>query len=496
MSELRTLENLYQATRHLGIEQRLDAVLDEIVARVGDLVGGDRCALWLRDEDSEELVVRRASGFRADLLATRVQTGDGAAGRAAAQRRPVREGGADRSSRRGPAVDGTRSSLAVPLVVGDRLVGVIDVASPNRDAFTEEHEKLLSVLGAHAALAILAALTRTELQAEIERLDALYRISVLSWQQKSFDEVVHEVLNETQKILPEGELAILLLDAERQSLTVRVGRGYASQVEGMKIAVGRGITGRCAQSGQVQVVDDVTLDPEYIPGVPGARSEVALPLISDNQVIGVLSAESQKVGSYDAGDVRFLQAIARQVAAVLHTTQLQQEAQRLAISDPLTELFNRRYFQERLANDLNRAGRYGERLALAFFDLDHFKAINDRHGHPAGDRVLQEVAATLKACGRSSDLVARIGGEEFAVLLQHSGAPQARAAGERMRRSIGDLEVEIGQGGTVRLTTSVGVALFPEHGKELTELFSAADRALYEAKRLGRDRIVILDPPS
>jgi diguanylate cyclase (GGDEF)-like protein/PAS domain S-box-containing protein len=162
------------------------------------------------------------------------------------------------------------------------------------------------------------------------------------------------------------------------------------------------------------------------------------------------------------------------------------ELERLARQDPLTGLANRRLFEERLDQEMADAIRHDRSLAVAILDLDGFKAVNDRHGHPVGDRALSEVAKRLQRVLRAGDLLARVGGEEFAWILPEVHSHGAWAAVERARHAIGDLPFdEIG-----RLTTSIGVALRGEltNGRELYE---RADESLYRAKREGRDRSVM-----
>src|ERR671931_380239 len=160
----------------------------------------------------------------------------------------------------------------------------------------------------------------------------------------------------------------------------------------------------------------------------------------------------------------------------------------VAISDPLTGLHNRRAFQARLAEEVERARRSGEPFALLMVDLDRFKAINDRHGHPVGDAALVAVAETFQRQVRAIDLPARLGGEEFAVLLPGSDERAARAAAERLRSEIAAAQI-VHQGIVLRVTVSVGVACYPEDAQSGELLLRAADRALYQAKRAGRDRV-------
>jgi diguanylate cyclase (GGDEF)-like protein len=167
---------------------------------------------------------------------------------------------------------------------------------------------------------------------------------------------------------------------------------------------------------------------------------------------------------------------------------MQAELARVAHSDALTGLPNRRVARARFGEEMARATRAGRRFAMALFDVDHFKQVNDRHGHAAGDEVLKSVADALAAAKRGEDVLARIGGEEFLMLLAQETRDGARDAAERLRRAGGEASVVVGAE-AVRVTLSGGVALFPDDGGDWDHLFASADRRLYAAKREGRDRL-------
>jgi two-component system cell cycle response regulator len=160
----------------------------------------------------------------------------------------------------------------------------------------------------------------------------------------------------------------------------------------------------------------------------------------------------------------------------------------LATHDELTGLLNRREFDRLLAQETERALRFSQPLALVMADLDHFKSINDEHGHQAGDDVLREVAQRLKSQVRSVDWAARLGGEEFGFLLVQADAASAYAAAERLREAVAAAPA-LAQGKHLKVTVSLGVAVLPEQGRTGAEIVQAADQALYAAKRAGRNRV-------
>jgi diguanylate cyclase (GGDEF)-like protein len=163
----------------------------------------------------------------------------------------------------------------------------------------------------------------------------------------------------------------------------------------------------------------------------------------------------------------------------------------LATRDQLTGLLNRREFERILAEEKARAGQSGRSFALVLVDIDHFKRVNDQHGHPAGDEVLRQVARRLEAGIRSGDHVARIGGEEFAIVMAEADEAVALEVAERLRQTLAATPVQAGPGLQLPLTLSVGVGVFPHHTDKSRDIVAAADQALYRAKSAGRNRVVL-----
>ncbi len=487
------LPGLAQAIAAVGRIDGLDEMLDELLARACALCGAQHATLMLLDPTRGDLAVRALRGYEGReqvLRGHRLALGQGLAGWAAREGRSVRVDDVDQDARYLKSHPQVRSHVGAPLFVRGQLVGVIFAESGRVAAFAAEHEQALGVLGAHAALAVVGETNGQRLQQRLSQLNALYRISRIASEREDLQAVLDEMLAVTQELIPEGYVALLPLDPVSRSLRVKAERGYFEGVESLSIPLGKGVTGRCAQTGQPIVVDDVAREIDYIPGVPGARSEIAVPLLAEGRVLGVLNAESVEPAAYGPDHLRTLSVVAQQAAVVLRAAQLSEETRRLAVTDPLTGLRNRRYFMGQLEETLRRARRYRESFAVVLLDVDRFKAVNDRHGHAAGDRVLKNVGRALGEWVRETDQVARIGGDEFAALLIQADALQVQPVVERLREAVAAQELRDGDA-VVQTTLSAGIALYPAHGADTEELLSRADAALYDAKRLGRNRSVV-----
>jgi len=494
--KLVALSALYESTRAIGGRSSLEEILEEVLNQAELLIGCEHAALMLYDEDTETLRVAALRGYgdgRENLLRSVMKLDEGLSGWAVRSQRAVRVGDVRLDRRYREGLPEARSDMAVPLVVGRHVAGVINVESEREDAFTEEHEKLLTVLGAQAGLAILAFRTQQALRGRLAQLEALHQISQLASEADSLGVTLNQMLDIAQETVPEAECAILLLDPQSNVLTLAAGEGYQASARYLEIPVGRGVTGRCAATGEVQHLRDLR-SPEaghYIPGIPGARCELALPMVAEGRTIGVLNAEATELDAFGSQEIQTLTLLAQQAAAVIRGGQLLDETRRLAITDGLTGLHNRRHFMRQLEENVLRATRYQETMALVMLDLDFFKEVNDRFGHQVGDRVLELIAVALKESVRDSDRAARLGGEEFALLLLRCDRELAIAIAERVRDRIRDLTVEDVPDADVDLSASVGIAFFPEDGDSPKALMRAADDALYTAKRSGRDRVVL-----
>jgi diguanylate cyclase (GGDEF)-like protein len=227
----------------------------------------------------------------------------------------------------------------------------------------------------------------------------------------------------------------------------------------------------------------------YLDEADNGIVRLCMPLVSQGQVIGILYVEdlAREEPALDA-QILVIERFAEQIALALVNVQLRDTLHRQSVTDPLTGLFNRRYMDETLKRELYRAQRKQLPLAVIVLDLDHFKHINDNHGHDAGDAVLRAVAHKIRQDIRESDLACRFGGEELVVVLSDCDLSSALTRAEAIRFGIAALRIEHG-GGILTVTASLGVAAYPEHGTDGAILLHAADQALYEAKRNGRNRV-------
>ncbi|MBM4320861.1 MAG: GGDEF domain-containing protein, partial [Deltaproteobacteria bacterium] len=283
---------------------------------------------------------------------------------------------------------------------------------------------------------------------------------------------------------------VVAADGDRARLAAVQGRSFS----------GRGLVGQVVRTRHYLPVSGGVGDKapvvfsEELP-LAGVRSLLVLPLPYGEEVLGTIVFASEQEGVYGQEVRERLEVIAHSAAISIKNAQRFELIRTMATTDGLTGLVNHRQFQVRYEEAMARARRMGSTFGLLLADIDHFKSVNDTHGHPAGDEVLRAVARRLSQTVREVDLVARYGGEEFVVLLEGTSVDGARTMAERIREAVAAETVPIGSK-MLRLTISLGLACYPQHGEDRELLLERADQALYTAKKGGRDQVRIAEQRS
>ncbi len=286
--------------------------------------------------------------------------------------------------------------------------------------------------------------------------------------------------------------SVRLLDSTRASLLSGARAGVGADTRPIAFRPGEGILGACVAEQRPFRIDDVSLDPRFVrPTTQGfpVRSIVCEPLWSSGEVVGVLSVTSPVPSAFDDAAQLLLRLLANCSSPSVERARLE----RLAMFDDLTKAIAQRYLFQRIGEELDRARRSGDEVSLLLLDLDHFKRVNDAHGHATGDAVLRAFADRVRKLVRKVDSLVRRGGEEFVLVIPGAAPRDALATGGRIRASLEhDPLLEIA-GEALRQTVSVGVATW-DRRESAEALESRADQAMYEAKRLGRNRVVVSPP--
>ncbi len=280
--------------------------------------------------------------------------------------------------------------------------------------------------------------------------------------------------------------------------TLLEGVGFPLDWKGkVRLAADEGILAMCLQNKTITTREEyLTSRTKWPTGIHslekhGISPDCVVPVAVNGNVVGILVVASSIVQSRD--EIPFASMIAELLGnAYKHTTEIESVEYSAAV-DPLTKLFTRGHFSQRFEVEIRRAKNYAQPLSLFLLDIDHFKNINDTHGHSAGDLILIKLGQILRQSVRSSDIAARFGGEEFVVMMMSAGKEQALAFSENLRKIVESTEFRIpGRQSALKVTISGGVATYPMDGDSTIDLLSKADDALYEAKRTGRNRVVLV----
>ncbi len=224
-------------------------------------------------------------------------------------------------------------------------------------------------------------------------------------------------------------------------------------------------------------------------GIKG-HGHYCVPIIYQDRLLGVINLYITDGHHRDKEETDFLNTIANTLAGLIERKRMEEKVEELARYDSLTKLPNRSTFLERLSQEIARSKRESSHLSVLFLDLDHFKAVNDGHGHPVGDELLIQVSSRIKSCLRENDIVARFGGDEFCILLpSYTDNTDSTFVAKKIISALNNIfHIE---GIECKIGSSIGIACFPTHGEEADELIRKSDIALYAVKNSGRNNVVI-----
>lgn len=312
-------------------------------------------------------------------------------------------------------------------------------------------------------------------------------------------EILHTIVLAIESEDPASKCSILLLDDDQKHLLSGAAPSlpdfYNDAINGVEIGMGVGSCGTAAFAGKRIIVEDIMTHEYWQPytnlaqsaGLGACWSE---PIVSSNgEVLGTFAIYHAKPAKPEAKDIERINFAANLAAIAIENKNARSELEHRAYSDYLTGLSNRRHFIEQAESELSRYDRYGGELSLIMFDIDFFKKINDSFGHNAGDLVLQKIGEICRETLRDFDVIGRIGGEEFAILLPQTALKEAETIAQRLRIAIAETNLMTSEGLELIFTASFGVCGVGKGENSIDKVLNKADDALYEAKKSGRNRV-------
>ncbi len=478
---------LYDTSQIVLSTFELDEVLEKILAIIRDYFHLQTAAIFLYDETRQDFYVRSQFGWSEEAAQRRFVLGQGLQGIAARVKRPVYAADVAADPRYVACIPATRSEVAIPLMVREDVVGILDLQSDQAAYFDAATIDLLTLFSTQASIALHNARLYSLVERRAMQLEAINAIARQTTGVLELDELLDTTCRLVLQAFPSIDaVAVLLLEEDRLVLHAFEGKLTPVMPRGAELPPGKGLCARALATGETVLVDNAPNQAGYFPGFKETVSEMCLPLLSFGQTVGVLVLESAREGAFQPTDVQPLESVADIVATAIQNARYFDRVRQLAYLDGLTGIFNRRYFEMRMAEEVERADRYRAGWSVVMLDIDHFKKLNDEFGHILGDEVLRQISIVISNQLRRPDIVCRFGGEEFAVLLPETTGEGAMVAAEKLRRAIEEYHFT---GVPRRVTLSAGVAEYPKNGKTRDDLVKAADAALYVAKQGGRNRV-------
>jgi diguanylate cyclase (GGDEF)-like protein/PAS domain S-box-containing protein len=378
-----------------------------------------------------------------------------------------------------------KSEIAIPIQTPEELLGVLDVQSKEKNSFAKEDQELLLSIAAQLAVAVSNIKRMEQLSEQKKKLKGLYQIGHDLSKFEDIDVLMKRTLEMLQEDFNYTYGTILLKEGDYVVFKSRIStikKPIVPKHNRLKIGE-EGIVGWVAANRKPALVNDVTTDPRYIEEYEKIKSELAVPIQLGEELIGVLDIETTEKDAFSEEDVELLESVAGQLGVAISNLRRKSELREMAIRDPLTGLYNRRYFNEVIETELERSKRYEHPFTLLMIDVDSLREINNKLGHLMGDEVLYEVAKILKENVRSSDMVFRYGGDEFLiVLVETDGCGMQTIA--RLKKAVEEWNSRwknklLG----LKLRLSMGFSVWsPDDPKELREVLEEADKLMYMDK--------------
>jgi diguanylate cyclase (GGDEF)-like protein len=340
---------------------------------------------------------------------------------------------------------------------------------------------------------------------QLESLRVFHEVARALTSNLDLDAVLRTILSKMEEFFGPEQWSLLIVDEEAQELYYALVAGASDDSwQNTRIPINHGIAGRVAASGQPLVIADIGANKEwarYAAEHPelNLQSIASLPIRHGKRTLGVLQLHNSKLNLLPDSSMAFLRVLCDYAAIALHNAEQVKLIHDLSITDDCTGLFNARYLYSSIEQEIEAASNPRVRpiqpqFSLLFMDLDHFKSINDTHGHLAGSRLLAEVGSLIKRILGPQHVGFRYGGDEFVALLRGLDKAAATALAIWLRKQLNEMRFLTAQGLALTMNASLGLATYPEDGDNLHAIIRSADTMMYQAKAEGRDRIAVANP--
>jgi diguanylate cyclase (GGDEF)-like protein len=311
------------------------------------------------------------------------------------------------------------------------------------------------------------------------------------------DSILQTIMEKMAEYFRPDTWSLLMVDEPKQELYFAIAVGDAAEaLKNVRLKVGEGIAGWVAKHGERLIVPDVLNDPRFAKRIDEmtkweTRSIICVPLRSKHRVLGVIQLVNVSMDGFREEEVFFLQALSDYAAIAIENARSVEKIQELTITDDVTGLYNARHLYKTLEQEVYRSARFGYEFTVLFIDLDHFKQVNDTHGHLIGSKLLSEIGYLIKAQLRLIDYAFRYGGDEFVILLPQTGKDSAVVVAKRLRDTLRTTPFCSEEALNLIIKASIGLATYPHDAKTPHDIIRQADEMMYLVKNTTRDNIGI-----
>jgi len=393
----------------------------------------------------------------------------------------------------------SKSFMAVPVLDGQEVIGLICADSPSVLIFDRESAVLLQELTYHVRLAISNARAFHEIDTEKTQFAHYYDIIKGLASVLKVTELGETILDKASELIPYDNAFLAIPSGD--GCKILAARGIEARDykwAGFEFHHAEGLTGLALSQIYNMFDCNFPMRPNPYQPVVSRKIKMSEPgsimlvsLAENKKPIAAVAFMAKATNAFPEYSFKLIEMLCFHASTAMIKARLYEQMEEMATTDALTGCFNRRSFQHFIADELARAKRKNTLVSLILSDIDHFKKVNDTYGHPVGDIVLKYVAAVMQRTVREVDKVARIGGEEFAIILLDADPKGAKKFAERLRREIEKAEIPF-PNGKLSITISLGIASFPDDGQNKEELINLADAALYYSKENGRNRVTLI----
>jgi diguanylate cyclase (GGDEF)-like protein/PAS domain S-box-containing protein len=379
--------------------------------------------------------------------------------------------------------------ICLPLMVHEKFVGNLTVVGPG---LRKADIPAFSIFATQLAVAIDKARLFETVQRQAVEAETLRQAASVVNSALDLQHVLDRILTELNKVVYYDSSAVFFVEEDHLRIVALRGFPEPERFLNQIFPVEDPLLQEVKKSGGPLILFNAQEDPRFERWVETdyVHGWLGVPLFAHGVCIGFLTLDNRQAGAYNGDTAKLAQVFANQAAIAIENARLFEQVQRLAVTDPLTNIHNRRHFFEVAHREMERARRYQSPLSLIMIDIDRFKEVNDTHGHLIGDMVLRQIADRLKTQLREIDLLCRYGGEEFVILLPDTALEAAYQVAERLRQAIVEKPIQA-DGYLVQVTTSLGVAFMGDECKQIDDLIRYADQALYQAKSAGRNQSIL-----